>query len=398
MTEAIVSQKPVGRLVGACLLISGTAIGAAMLALPVSTGRAGLVPSLMTMGGVWLYLVLAAFYLLEMCLSMPREANLISMAEKTLGRPGKWITWAAYLFLLYALNTAYLFGMTTILGPIMQLDRWQTSIPLIFLFWALLRKGMRFIDGINRIGMVGFLAAFVLLVLCAIPHVSVPSVTCYNLSAVIPSFGVVLCAFGYHIVIPSLVSYLDRDVVQCKKAIWIGSGIAFVVYALWQFISLAVISDPAVLEAAYQHGSNSVQLISQASNSRLISSVDTSFAFFAMITSFFGVSVALVDFLKDGCRKKNMTSKMLEATVFAVGFLPPLYFALGYERIFLVALDFAGAYGVVVLLALVPACMVYSKRYIARESSGYQVCGSKALLVFFMAVSVALLLLQACYL
>ena len=315
MTEAIVSAKPVGRLVGACLLISGTAIGAAMLALPVSTGRAGLIPSLMTMGGVWLYLILAAFYLLEVCLSMPREANLISMAEKTLGRPGKLVTWTAYLFLLYALNTAYLYGMTTILQPIMHLEPWQIAIPLILLFWALLRKGIRFIDGINRIGMVGFLVAFVLLVACALPHVSVPNLTCYNVDAIIPSFGVVLCAFGYHIVIPSLVSYLDRDVVQCKKAIWIGSGIAFVVYALWQFVSLSVISDPEILEEAYRLGSNSVQLIGQVSNSRLISSVDTSFAFFAMITSFFGVSMALVDFLKDGCRKKNMTSKMLQATV-----------------------------------------------------------------------------------
>lgn len=383
-----------GRLFGACLLIAGTAIGAAMLALPVSTGRAGLLLSLLVMVGVWLYLLYAACCLLEVSLSMPKGANLVTMAEETLGKTGKYTTWTAFLFLLYALNTAYLFGMTAIVHALTGVDKGLCAGALVALFYAIFRKGMSYIDSINRLFMAGFALTFVLLVTCAAPYVTGAIVVKANWHYALSSLGIILCAFGYHIVIPSLVSYLDRDVRQIKKAICIGSAIPLLIYALWQIVSLGVVSDTQVMCEAYSAGLNSAQLIAKVSGSAFIARLDTSFACFAMITSFFGVSAALLDFLRDGLSGKIVAGKRLQALIFAVGFIPPLFFSLKDERVFLLALEYAGAYGVVILLALLPACMVWSKRYVQKRASNYEVTGKKPLLIFFMAISLSLILIQ----
>ncbi len=97
----MIGQKT-NRLIGAILLVSGTTIGAGMLALPVTTGLAGFIPSLVVMTAVWLFMMLTALYLLEVNLRLPGEANLFSMMRKTLGKPGEAISWAAYLLLLYS--------------------------------------------------------------------------------------------------------------------------------------------------------------------------------------------------------------------------------------------------------------------------------------------------------
>lgn len=387
MTTAVIGGTRSSRLFGAILLISGTAIGAAMLALPVSTGRAGLVASLAVMACVWLYLVLAALYLLEVAFSMP-NANILTMVEKSFGKPGKVIGCSAYLFLLYALNTAYLFGITHVLRSVFHVNQALLCVPLLGLFWLLLKKGVGSIDSINRLFMIGFGATWLLLLLFAMPQVSFSNMGHFDAAYIIPSFAIMLCAFGYHIVIPSLISYLEHDVKQIQKAIWIGSVIPLVVYSIWQIVALGTITDSTVLHAAFAEGLNSAELLAQSCESTLISSVNTSFAFFAMITSFFGVSMALWDFLKDGCKGLSDTS------IFAISFALPVYFALQNEQVFLKALEYAGAYGVVILLALLPALMVWKKRYVDRRQSAYKAPGGKALLIVFMAISVSLIVVQ----
>ena len=86
-----------------------------MLALPVATGFAGFFPSIAIIVVYWLFLTFTAFLLLEVTLWMAPGANLISMARQTLGRPGEILSWIIYLFLLYALLTAYIAGGGTII-------------------------------------------------------------------------------------------------------------------------------------------------------------------------------------------------------------------------------------------------------------------------------------------
>jgi tyrosine-specific transport protein len=215
---------------------------------------------------------------------------------------------------------------------------------------------------------------------------------------VLPSISVVLTAFGYHVVIPSLASYLHGDVSKLKKAIWIGSAVPLVGYILWQLATLGIVpaSGPVSIDTAFQEGMSGAELLAMVSTNNWVIGLNDSFAFFAIITSFLGVSLSLFDFLVDGL-KKNRASKLVNK-IFLLALLPPLVFAISYKRAFLSALEFAGAYGVVVLLALIPALMVWRKRYVLNlpdlENTMEIAPGGKSSLIAFIAISVCFILLE----
>lgn len=100
---------------GGVLLVSGTTIGAAMLALPVATGFAGFIPSVVLFVACWLYFTYTALLMLEVNLWFGDNVNLITMANRTIGRWGEFLSWLIFLLLLYALTTAYVAGSGSIM-------------------------------------------------------------------------------------------------------------------------------------------------------------------------------------------------------------------------------------------------------------------------------------------
>src|SRR5579871_6624910 len=98
------------QLIGGILLVAGTSIGAGMLALPVVTAEGGFFPAFFTYLLCWGFMTCTGLLMLEICLEMPPDANLISMAGAYLGRGGKIFAWVLYLFLFYCLTIAYLSG------------------------------------------------------------------------------------------------------------------------------------------------------------------------------------------------------------------------------------------------------------------------------------------------
>ncbi len=387
------------RLIGAILLITGTTVGAGILAMPIAIGRAGFIPSLCTMCFCWVYLAYAAFCILEVALALPAKSNLISMATATCGRWGKAISWVAYLFLLYALNTAYIAVSANIFQNIIQAVTGYAAsqilciLPLLVIFGLLLRQGMHIVDVTNRMCMVGLGLSFVFLVVFAMTRLDVSYLTAVNWSAALPSLSVAVTAFGYHIIIPSLVTYLHRSVKELSIAIWIGSLLPLVIYTIWQLaiLGLVPLQGESSIEAAFAAGHSGTDLLKSISSNPLVTYVAEAFAFFVIITSFLGVSISLFDFLADGLKIEKRAGGKWKLFFFT--FVPPLYFALTYPRIFFIALEYAGAYGVVILLAIVPACMVWMKRYVLHLPSPYTVPGGKLGLLVFLLISLSIMIM-----
>lgn len=87
-----------GSLAGAIALITGSTVGAGMLALPAVTAPAGLVPTAASLCGCWVLLTLEALLIAEVNIAVHEERGeadassiitLRQMAESTLGSPGK---------------------------------------------------------------------------------------------------------------------------------------------------------------------------------------------------------------------------------------------------------------------------------------------------------------------
>lgn len=388
------------KLLGGILLVSGTTIGAAILALPVITGFAGFFPSIALLVFFWLFMTYTAYLMLEVNLSMKGNVNLISMAKNTLGRWGEALSWITYLFLLYALTTAYIAGSGPIFTDFIHLltgytvPKWAGSLPLLAIFGFFVYRGTKSVDYINRILMFGLIITYTTMVIFLTPHVETSLLLHVDIKYLWVSISIVATSFGFHIIIPSLTTYFHKDVNQLKKAIFIGSAIPLLVYIVWELLTLGVIPLDGAngLNEGFKEGSNAANLLSAILGNSLISLLARFFSFFAIVTSFLGVSLSLSHFLADGFKIKE--TKGGDILVYILTFLPPLVFTLTDPRAFLSALEFAGAFGVIILLGLLPALMVWSGRYYKNYNTPYKAPGNKGALILTILVSTVVVVLE----
>lgn len=393
------------KVVGGALLVTGTTIGAGMLALPIETGLAGFIPSLFFLFAFWLFMYVTALLMLEVNLWMPKDANLISMAAETLGNKGRYIAWVVYLFLLYALTTAYLAGGSPILLDSFEsftgidLPNWIAPLPFLMFFGLFVYLGTGMVDLLNRFLTFGLLATFLFLTYKFVGHVDLALLTYQNPSKVIKASSFVIASFGYHIIIPSLRTYLDSDIKKIKQALFYGSIIPIITYSTWEALILGIIpvegpEGVAQIVSAPDSLRAMIFAVKEVVHSPLLGETLRALSFFVIVTSFLGVSLSLSDFLSDGLKVKKTLSGRLMTT--CLTFFPPLCFALTGNNIFIVALDYAGAFGVTILLGIFPPLMVYYGRYKKQFKGDYKVPGGKFLIGLTLAFSI-LVIINACF-
>ncbi|WP_068470789.1 amino acid permease [Candidatus Protochlamydia phocaeensis] len=393
-------MNDIHRLIGGVLLVAGTTIGAGMLALPVATGLAGFVPSIVLFIGYWLYMTFTAFLMLEVNLWMGEQTNLITMARQTLGKGGQILSWIVYLFLLYSLTTAYIAGS----GPIFidfiysltgwQMPVWASPFPLLLIFGFFVYKGARSVDYANRLLMLGLVITYILMVGFLMPDVQMDLLQQANWAALGIAVSIVSTSFGFHIIIPTLTDYLHRDVRQIRQVIWIGSLVPLLVYISWELIALGIVPlyGENGLVAGYQKGLDGATLLSHLLGRSELSLLARFFSLFAIVTSFLGVSLSLRDFLADGLNiQKTRKGRLI---LYLLSFAPPLLLTLIDPRAFLNALEYAGAFGVVTLLGLFPVLMVWRGRYIQHRLSSFKVPGGKLALGLAFVVSLTVITLE----
>lgn len=239
-------MNTIHRLIGGILLVAGTTTGAGMLALPIVTGFAGFWPSMILFILYWLYMTFTAFLLLEVNLWMEEHTNLITMVRRTMGRNSQIFSWLIYLFLLYSLNTAYLAGG----GPIVveglealtgwQLPLWIGPFFLLVLFGCFVYQGTQSVDYINRLLMLGLAVTYIFIIVCLAPYVQKPLLEYSNWNAIWVAISIVSTSFGFHIIIPTLTDYLQRDLKQLRLVLIIGSLIPLFIYITWELLPLVL--------------------------------------------------------------------------------------------------------------------------------------------------------------
>ncbi len=376
------------RLLGGILLVSGTSIGAGMLALPVVTSFGGFFPSIALLAFCWLFLYSTSLLLLDVNLAFPGEVNLITMAARTLGLPGKALCWITYLFLLYSLTAAYIAGSSPLFLQALHsitgyaAPSWLGPFPLLILFGLFVYFGTQVVDWVNRLFMLGLILSYLCLVAFLPPHIQPSLLAHADPSAIWIAVSLVFTSYGFHIVIPTLTTYLHHDKKQLRLTLLIGSLIPFLVYILWEFLILGIVPLDDLF-SAYRNGETAATSLSHLLQNRWIATAASAFSFFAIITSFLGVSLSLSHFLADGLHMKRFTWGRELACLLT--FLPPLTFVLLYQRGFILALQFAGIF-VAILLCILPALMAW--RLPAYKTPSKRLLLALVLLISFLVIGV----------
>lgn len=390
------------RVFGGVLLVAGTAIGAGMIAMPITSGLGGFFPSSVLLLASWLYMTITAFLLLEATLWFERDVNLVSIAEHTLGHVGKAVSWIVYLFLLYCLTTAYLSGCGALFLNSMEnfvriaLPKWIGPVPFLILFGFCVYLGTKPVDYINRALMLGMVLTFGIITFVSLGHVQTSNLSYQAWPLVWPSLAVIVTSFGYHIIIPSLAYYLGYRVDLLKKTLIWGGIIPLVFYFIWEIITLGVIpaSGPqSFASLAKSTAAEAALIVTLDANIRTINLSEflRFFSYFAILTSFLGVSLSLSDFLADGFKiKKNARGRFI---ITLLTFLPPLFFSLTFPNVFVDALKYAAIF-VAILLGILPAAIVWSGRYRLKLESKFKVFGGRSLLLLIMLVSLIVIVVD----
>lgn len=396
------SQQPIskGKLFSAICLVSGTCIGGGMLALPVSTGISGFVPSTFMMTLCWLAMTASALLLLEANLWLKEGAHIITMSSTLLGPIGRIVSWCMYLFISYASIVAYTAagGSLTING-FAELFGWVLPKELgclifIILFGGILYFGNQIVGRVNTVLFIAMIVAYIALIGTGSSEVDFKLLMHRYWPTSFLAIPILLTTFSFHTMLPSLTPYLKRNVTALRWAIIGGTTLTFLVYLIWQYLVLGIVpvTGPQSLIRALEVGEPITQFLREHVQSAWVSSIAEYFAFFALVTSFLGISLGLFDFLADGLNiSKKGNGKILLSLLIII---PTFFIATYFERIFMIALDTSGGFGDAILSGIMPVLMVWMGRYVYKFPEENRTPGGKLLLVFVFAFFAAAMILN----
>ncbi len=386
------------RLIGGILLVAGTCIGAGMLGFPVTTAAGGFVASSYFFMGVWVLMTFTAFLMLEVTLYFKNDTNLISMAKYTLGKKGAYVAWIVYVFFFYALMTAYTSGGASIFTDILSqigfpLTEIEGTLLFLFTFSSILWMGHHVTDWVNRFFMMGLLAAYGALLGLAVPAVNPAHLASGDSRYLWASVPLLVTAFGFHLLIPSLKTYLKQDILSLRLSIGLGSLLSLLVYLIWEYVILGLIPQDALIAMA--KGGQPVTHLTTALQSGLhkpwIALSVQFFGLFALLSSFIGVAWAIFDFFADGLHIPKYGKGKALLMLLTLGV--PAFLSILHPQGFLSALHYAGVFAAILLIGF-PAVMAWSIRQKSISSAPYRVIGGTPALVLAIVCGVGVIILE----
>jgi tyrosine-specific transport protein len=230
-----------GTFIGGTLLIAGSCIGAGMLALPIATGLAGFIPSVFSFLIAWGFMTLTGLLLVEVQSTFKERVNIGSMAERAMGPAGRIISWVLYLFLFYSLLIAYISGSGSLAFTSFSIPKWLGSTIFTIGFGLLALRGTRAVDHWNRLFMFGKIATYLGMVILGFQYIQPQLLSRSEPLYAFFSLPVLVIAFGFHNMIPTLMTYMNQDAKKVRQIILAGSIFALVVYLIWDIVVLGIV-------------------------------------------------------------------------------------------------------------------------------------------------------------
>jgi len=374
------------KIVGSTLIVSGTALGGGMLALPLASAGLGFYPAALLIFVNWALMTYTALLMLEIHQHAEQDATLNSLAKNLLGKPGQYLATFASFFLFYALCAAYIAGggsqLTNKINEFMSLELTPQfgAILLTIIVATVVSIGTHSVDLVNRV-----LFSVKIIVLALTLSLLFPHVEAINLlempvqqGLLLSALPVIFTSFGFHGSIPSIVRYVGVDIKTLKKVMICGASAPLVIYLLWQAATQGVLSQTDLM--ANNSLTSFITSLSSVLQQPQVSQSVSVFADLALATSFLGVSLGLFDLLSGMMNRAtiNINGKSHRVKTALVTFLPPLAFALFYPQGFITALGYA-AIALVILAIFLPVAMVTKQR--KAQASGYRVLGGNVTLV-----------------
>ena len=382
-------KKPSFRILSVVLLIVGTSLGAGTLGLPLKTGLSGTLPSLISMIAIWGLMLIPAWILsIKIIKSQPRVSDFPTLFQQKLGGVGKWLVTVGYLVIFYGVLVSYLEGASSILFNLIHLSLTKSTWTVLFFMvvTGIIIFGVESVRKGNAAIMLIVGISFIFLLVKASQSVNPRYLTYTDWHFVPSTIPIIVCAFGFHIIIPTVCRSLGWNFRRCWRALLIGTFSILVLNILWVVVvigTLPLVGKGRVnILYAFQESLPATIPLSQVLHSPRIEDAGIIFSLGAIITSYFGVGISFKGFIKDLIISFGKKSNQFIEVILT--FCPPLIVALVDPNLFLKALDLVGGFGILLVFGILPALMVIryeEKQTIWRRLEGYIILGTFALLI-----------------
>lgn len=333
------------------VIISGTSIGAGMLALPSVTAGAGFGFALLGQALVYLVTLLSGLYLAEICLWAEDEnVHMASLGRRFLGRPGEVGVLFFFLFFYNCLLISYFSGLYPLVGKVgenLGFVAHQHPVYMVVLavsVMGILGLSMPVIGSLSSWLMAGLVATFVAMIFGAFNYIQFDHLAYLDRGQFSLMLPTLLGAFGFHNVVPSIVQRFSGNRSQLYRALGVGLLGPFLIYVIWQVVVLGTLSPQQIMGVS--GSTEGVPLLEALSGSTALDSLSyliPFFTFFAIITSIIGVGISLVDFFKDLFAVNGLSGS--KSLYIAMTVIPPSMIGYFFPNLFVKLFAYAAGIG-----------------------------------------------------
>ena len=313
---------------------------------------------------MWICMLSTAIILAgQKSLTESETADLPTFFQQELGTAGKWVTVVANLIILYGLLTAYISGAAEVLETLFPEN--PVPLPLLMLAFFVLATfmtlfGMNLMRKGNAVIMILMWITFGTLVYFCARHVNVGQLRFTDWHYLPASLPVVVTAFHFHNIIPSICRTMNHDQWAIRRAMFIGTFIGLVMNLVWVFVVIAAlpleaVGHDSVLYAFKQNLPATVPL-SDILHTQVFTICALVFALLAMTAAYMANGTALSSFIRDLTNTYLHTKN--RAVAYCLAFLPPLVISILYPAIFLKAIDLVGGVGIDIIFGILPGIIL----------------------------------------
>ena len=277
-------------------LMVGAGVGAGIMAVPYLAERVGLVGLAVILPVAWAASSLIHLMLAEVLFRTGRDLQVVELMRLYVfrGRAGRWLLWAVFALLSVAFLAnlaAYVSGAGEIVADLAGIDRRVAELLVYVVSAGVVFFGLKAVGIAERFGA---LALFGLLAAIAVGAVGIPFEPAARSRRArrrewLALYGMVMYAYWTFYSVPQVVAGLGPDQRGAVRAILLGLALNGVLTAVVAVIALGVsspVTEVAIIGIADRLGD-------------WAGVVGSLFIVAALVTSYWSVSLALADILRE---------------------------------------------------------------------------------------------------
>lgn len=363
----------------AVAILTGTIIGAGVLAVPYSVYYAGYWLGILYLIIFGIIMMILNLMLGEVVLRTKKNLPLPDLIKLYLGKKGYIIGFLSILVLIYGGMSAYIKGAGEIMNSILPINEFSWSAIFFLVGTYLVVKGLKVVSKWDIVFVTGMLLIIITIWTKSLYEGSIDwsqfqLTPIRSLQSAIQPYGVILFSYFGVIAIPHMKSILDKKASQMQAVIKFGVLIPILLYSVFVSLVIGVAGDKitplAIIALGDQLG---FQIL-------VITSI---FAILAMLTSFITMGLSMVDSYQN-LSKINRNIAVILAT------FPPMAIVFFDWAQFNTIIQYAGGIGVSILSILIVLMFWRSKvkfQQVPAYSLGYMKwIGISMILIFVFGI------------